>query len=92
MYGWLIKIYRDLGGKRAIVATVGCDLKETSPALTPETRFVLRCPPDEAVERLLMVAELGYDDVLLRNDNATKEDVLAVADVVNRVRKHLEKA
>src|SRR6187397_797976 len=24
-----IKIYRDLGGKRAIVATVGCDLKET---------------------------------------------------------------
>ena len=36
-----------------------------------------------------MVAELGYDDVLLRNDNATKDDILEVADVVNRVRKHL---
>lgn len=84
-----IKIYRDYGGKRAIVATVGCDLHGESPAMTLETRFVLRCPPDEAVERLLKVAELGYDEVLLRNDYATFEDVTEVANVVNRMRNHL---
>jgi hypothetical protein len=74
-----IKRYRDEGGKRAIVATVGVDFKASSPPLTEESRFTLRCPPGEAVERIERVAELGYDDVLLRKDDLTEDDVLEVA-------------
>jgi alkanesulfonate monooxygenase SsuD/methylene tetrahydromethanopterin reductase-like flavin-dependent oxidoreductase (luciferase family) len=74
-----IKRYRDEGGKRAIVATVGVDFKASSPPLTEESRFTLRCSPGEAVERIERVAELGYDDVLLRKDDLTEDDVLEVA-------------
>ena len=60
-----IKRYRDYGGKRALVATVGINLSMTSPTLTDDTNFTLRCPADEARERIERLAELGYDDLLV---------------------------
>jgi YHS domain-containing protein len=60
-----IKRYRDYGGKRALVATVGINLTASSPPLTDDTNFTLRCPPDEARERIQRLAELGYDDLLV---------------------------
>jgi alkanesulfonate monooxygenase SsuD/methylene tetrahydromethanopterin reductase-like flavin-dependent oxidoreductase (luciferase family) len=77
-----IKLYRDEGGKRAIVATVGTDLHASSPPLSDDTRFSLHCGPEEAYERVQCVAELGYDDLLLRNDLLTEEDVYSVADAL----------
>jgi YHS domain-containing protein len=60
-----IKRYRDHGGKRAMVATVGVNFTATSPKLTDNTNFTLRCPLDEARERVQRLAELGFDDLLL---------------------------
>jgi alkanesulfonate monooxygenase SsuD/methylene tetrahydromethanopterin reductase-like flavin-dependent oxidoreductase (luciferase family) len=77
-----IKLYRSEGGGRAIVATVGVDLDADSPPLSDESRFSLRCPPHEAVARIEQVAELGYDDVLLRDDELNVETVWRVAEAL----------
>ena len=60
-----IKRYRDHGGKRAMVATVGVNFGGTSPALADTTNFNLRCGYDEAKERVEHLADLGFDDLLL---------------------------
>jgi alkanesulfonate monooxygenase SsuD/methylene tetrahydromethanopterin reductase-like flavin-dependent oxidoreductase (luciferase family) len=77
-----IKLYRAEGGRRAIVATVGVDLTQESPPMTDDSRFTLRCSPEEAIDRIERVRELGYDDVLLRKDDLTEEDVRQVASVL----------
>ena len=61
-----IQRFRALGGSRAVVANVEVDL--TAPAAGPaveDAPFTLRCPPDEAAERLNRLAELGFDDAVL---------------------------
>jgi alkanesulfonate monooxygenase SsuD/methylene tetrahydromethanopterin reductase-like flavin-dependent oxidoreductase (luciferase family)/YHS domain-containing protein len=60
-----IKRYRDEGGKRALVATVGVNFAGTSPPLSDDTNFNLRCPYDEAKERVERLGDLGFDDLLL---------------------------
>jgi len=60
-----LKIYRDNGGKRVLIATVGIDLQAPTKPLAEDEPFNLRCGPEEAVARLQQLAELGVDDVLL---------------------------
>lgn len=65
-----IKQFRDLGGKRAIIATVGVDLHAERGAGERHgpggaDRFSLVCEPAEAADRLAWAASLGYDDVIL---------------------------
>jgi alkanesulfonate monooxygenase SsuD/methylene tetrahydromethanopterin reductase-like flavin-dependent oxidoreductase (luciferase family) len=60
-----LKVYRDNGGKRVLIATVGIDLKAPTKPLADDEPFNLRCGPDEAAARLQQLAELGVDDVLL---------------------------
>lgn len=60
-----IKIYRDAGGQRAIVANVGVAIGPQSTPMPDEGRFNLECGPAEAADRLGLLAELGYDDVQL---------------------------
>src|SRR5919106_1327421 len=60
-----IKRYRDHGGKRAMVATVGVNFGGTTPRLDDHTNFNLRCGYDEARERVERLADLGFDDLLL---------------------------
>jgi alkanesulfonate monooxygenase SsuD/methylene tetrahydromethanopterin reductase-like flavin-dependent oxidoreductase (luciferase family) len=60
-----IKTYRDLGGKRAIAATIAVDFWGPHNELKDEGVFNLFCPPDEAAERLDMLASLGFDDIIL---------------------------
>ncbi len=68
--------YRDFGGERAMVATVGVNFSATSPTLTDDTNFSLRCPLDEAKERVAMLADLGFDDLLLTGGfNFAPEDL-----------------
>jgi alkanesulfonate monooxygenase SsuD/methylene tetrahydromethanopterin reductase-like flavin-dependent oxidoreductase (luciferase family) len=60
-----IKRYRDLGGKRALVSTVAVDLKGAPDRLKDEGAFSLVCPPEVAVERLQLLEDMGFDDVVL---------------------------
>jgi alkanesulfonate monooxygenase SsuD/methylene tetrahydromethanopterin reductase-like flavin-dependent oxidoreductase (luciferase family) len=60
-----IKVYRDNGGKRVLIATVGIDLQAPTKPLADDEPFNLRCGPEEAAARLQQLAELGVDDVLL---------------------------
>jgi alkanesulfonate monooxygenase SsuD/methylene tetrahydromethanopterin reductase-like flavin-dependent oxidoreductase (luciferase family) len=84
-----LRLYRAEGGKRAVVATVGVGLSETAEPepLTDETRFTLRCRPEDAVERIEAVEELGYDDVLLRKDDLTIADVIQVSELLGLARR-----
>jgi alkanesulfonate monooxygenase SsuD/methylene tetrahydromethanopterin reductase-like flavin-dependent oxidoreductase (luciferase family) len=60
-----LKVYRDNGGKRVLIATVGIDLQAPTKPLADDEPFNLRCGPDEAAARLQQLVELGVDDVLL---------------------------
>ena len=67
-----IKRFRDLGGRRAIAASVAIDLDaptkpvdDDAPPFPAGQGFNLQCQPDAAVERIQRVAGLGYDDLLL---------------------------
>lgn len=64
--------YRDLGGKRAIVATIFTDLEDPGTELDPDGPFNLKCPPEEAARRLGLLAELGFDDALLMFSGGAK--------------------
>jgi hypothetical protein len=60
-----IKTYRDLGGKRAVAATIAVDFWGPHNELRDDGVFNLFCPPAEAAERLAMLEGLGFDDVIL---------------------------
>jgi alkanesulfonate monooxygenase SsuD/methylene tetrahydromethanopterin reductase-like flavin-dependent oxidoreductase (luciferase family) len=84
-----IKRFRDAGGKRAMVVTVGIDLREPSRALDDDEWFNLKCGPDEARHRLNQLAELGFDDVgLVRMGHTTadlpEEELVAIRALVGR--------
>lgn len=57
--------YRDLGGKRALVATISVDLTQPEAGLRDDEAFHLRCGPKSAAERLQGLAEIGFDDALI---------------------------
>lgn len=62
-----IGLYRAAGGKRAAVANVSIDIRD-EPKVTPlgaHSKISLICTPAEARERLMRLADLGFDDVLL---------------------------
>jgi alkanesulfonate monooxygenase SsuD/methylene tetrahydromethanopterin reductase-like flavin-dependent oxidoreductase (luciferase family) len=61
-----IKRYRDAGGRRALVSTIEVDLSVPTTPLGDDERFHLRCEPAAAAERLQRLADLGFDDALLR--------------------------
>ncbi len=68
-----IKRYRDMGGKRAVVATVPVDLTAGTTPMKDDEGFNLRCDPEEANARLSMLAEMGFTDVLLYRVRSAKE-------------------
>jgi alkanesulfonate monooxygenase SsuD/methylene tetrahydromethanopterin reductase-like flavin-dependent oxidoreductase (luciferase family) len=61
-----IKRYRDAGGRRALVSTIDVDLTAPTEPLSDDDRVNLRCEPGAAAERLQRLADLGFDDALLR--------------------------
>lgn len=61
-----IKRYRDLGGQRAMVTTIRIDLKVKTVPMPEDGGFILACDPATAAERLAMLAEMGFDDVIVR--------------------------
>jgi len=62
-----LRMYREAGGQRAIVANIFTDLRPEPqiPAAGRPLGISLICPPDEARARLRRVEDLGFDDALL---------------------------
>jgi alkanesulfonate monooxygenase SsuD/methylene tetrahydromethanopterin reductase-like flavin-dependent oxidoreductase (luciferase family) len=58
--------FRDLGGKRAVVTNVRVALDSpTASPNGPDDPFDLKCPREVARERLHLLREWGYDDIVL---------------------------
>ena len=70
-----IQRYRDAGGTRALVSTIGVNLHAESTPFDEDGRFHLECGEAEAAERLARLAELGYDDALLTRANHAATDL-----------------
>ena len=79
-----IKRYRELGGKRAMVSTCAVDLTAPTTELKPDESFHLRCDPAEATRRLQILADLGYDDILLVKADHTRRAPLYEPDYTER--------
>ncbi|WP_428531792.1 LLM class flavin-dependent oxidoreductase [Rhodopila sp.] len=62
-----LKMFRNAGGKRAVLANVLTDFRDTPPSLpiSHVPKISLFCPPHEAKDRLNRLQDLGIDDVLL---------------------------
>ncbi|HUZ76812.1 MAG TPA: LLM class flavin-dependent oxidoreductase [Chloroflexota bacterium] len=68
--------FRDAGGSRAMVMTVGVNLKAPrEPQPDDQRPYRLYCPPDEAADRLARIASLGYDWVCLTSIDHTEADI-----------------
>jgi alkanesulfonate monooxygenase SsuD/methylene tetrahydromethanopterin reductase-like flavin-dependent oxidoreductase (luciferase family) len=62
-----VKMFRDAGGKRAILANIFTDFRDTPAALpfTHTPKITLFCSPREARDRLKRLEDTGIDDALL---------------------------
>src|ERR1700744_3733368 len=62
-----VKMFRDAGGKRAILANIFTDFRDTPGALpfTHTPKITLFCSPREAKDRLKRIEDLGIGDALL---------------------------
>ncbi|HET9690779.1 MAG TPA: LLM class flavin-dependent oxidoreductase [Acidimicrobiales bacterium] len=60
-----ISRFRELGGRRAVVTNIEVDLSAPAGPYDDDGPFHLRCPADEASERLGRLAGLGFDDAVL---------------------------
>lgn len=71
-----LHVFRDNGGKRAMLMTVSIDLRarRASP-LSEDEPFSLACEPAEASEWLHRLADAGFDDVCLQKFGHTEEDL-----------------
>jgi alkanesulfonate monooxygenase SsuD/methylene tetrahydromethanopterin reductase-like flavin-dependent oxidoreductase (luciferase family) len=69
-----IKVFRDRGGKRAMLVSVTVDLHKRE-RVTADEVFRLNCEPAEAAEWLARIADLGYDDACLVRIGHTEADL-----------------
>jgi alkanesulfonate monooxygenase SsuD/methylene tetrahydromethanopterin reductase-like flavin-dependent oxidoreductase (luciferase family) len=62
-----LKMFRDAGGKRAVLANIFTDFRDSpaSPPFTHVPKISLFCSPAEARERLRRLEDMGLDDALL---------------------------
>jgi len=72
-----MRIYREAGGKNAVLANVAIDLAERpeSASLAQVANVSLICLPDEARQRLRRVAALGFDEILLVSQTNSLEEI-----------------
>jgi hypothetical protein len=72
-----IKVFRENGGKRALIVTVGVDFTAETKSMAGGP-FNLRCDPQEAAARLQWLADLGFDDVHLNTQLQTAENLAQI--------------
>jgi alkanesulfonate monooxygenase SsuD/methylene tetrahydromethanopterin reductase-like flavin-dependent oxidoreductase (luciferase family) len=73
-----IKRFREAGGRRAIATNIPVDLDAPTAPMPEEGQFQLRCDPKTAVERLRMLADLGFDDAVLVTRRYGEADLAAL--------------
>jgi hypothetical protein len=70
------------GTKRAMVSTVSVDLGAEGGAIGDEDHFNLNCPPAEAARRVKVLADQGWDDLLLNpRGDPTLDDLKRIRDL-----------
>jgi alkanesulfonate monooxygenase SsuD/methylene tetrahydromethanopterin reductase-like flavin-dependent oxidoreductase (luciferase family) len=74
--------YRACGGTRAIVTNITVDLGGPEEPLAEGAPFGLVCGPRQARERLTRLADLGFDDVILRTAEHTDRHLEAIRALV----------
>ena len=76
-----VKMYRDAGGKRAVLANIFTDLRENRAPLPirHEPKITLLCNKAEARDRLKRLEDIGVDDALLvcPSDDSSHLDTIA---------------
>ncbi len=60
-----MSIFRDAGGTRALVSTTLIDHEAPTRPLGTDGAFELTCGPEAVTERLAILDDLGFDDVIL---------------------------
>jgi len=62
-----VRMYREAGGTRVVLANIFTDLRDQPPPLpiAVSPKISLLCPPAEACERLRRLQDIGVDDALL---------------------------
>jgi alkanesulfonate monooxygenase SsuD/methylene tetrahydromethanopterin reductase-like flavin-dependent oxidoreductase (luciferase family) len=62
-----INMFREAGGKRAVIANIFTDLRpeDQRGAINEHAKLTLYCTPPEARDRLKRLEDLGFDDALL---------------------------
>jgi alkanesulfonate monooxygenase SsuD/methylene tetrahydromethanopterin reductase-like flavin-dependent oxidoreductase (luciferase family) len=71
-----IKVFRDHGGRRAMLVSVTVDLHaQRATPLGDDDHFTLECSPAEAADWLHRLTDLGYDDVCLVRYGHTEADL-----------------
>jgi alkanesulfonate monooxygenase SsuD/methylene tetrahydromethanopterin reductase-like flavin-dependent oxidoreductase (luciferase family) len=80
-----VKMYREAGGTRVLLANVFTDLRDQPPPLpiAVSPKISLLCPPAEARERLRRLQDIGVDDALLvcPSDDPGQLEAIAGLDV-----------
>jgi alkanesulfonate monooxygenase SsuD/methylene tetrahydromethanopterin reductase-like flavin-dependent oxidoreductase (luciferase family) len=69
--------FRAAGGGRAVLVSVIADLDGDGPD-GPDASVNLRCPPDQARQRLERLGELGFDDVVMISANPSSDHLAAL--------------
>jgi len=77
-----MRLYRDAGGKNAVLANVLVDLsnKLEPGSLAERATISLVCSPDEARVRLKRIDQLGFDEVLVVSPGGALDEIERVRD------------
>ena len=77
-----MRIYRDAGGKNAVLANVVVDLSNRPEpgSLAERAKISLVCSADEARPRLKRIEQLGFDEVLVVSPAAALDELERVRD------------
>jgi len=77
-----MRLYRDAGGKNAVLANVLVDLsnKPEPGSLAERATISLVCSPDEARVRLKRIDQLGFDEVLVVSPGGALDELERVRD------------
>jgi alkanesulfonate monooxygenase SsuD/methylene tetrahydromethanopterin reductase-like flavin-dependent oxidoreductase (luciferase family) len=79
-----MKIYREAGGKNAVLANCSVDLAERpeSAELAKVASVNFICPPEEARRRIKRVAELGFEEILIGSQFGAIEEIERLRDLL----------
>lgn len=82
-----MKLFRDAGGTRALVSTMLIDPEAPTKPLAEDGPFELICEPDAVTERLAILDELGFTDIIVSPwDSARGRHRQLSADLVAQIR------